>query len=126
MVRLTALEALVKRAAPVRETTTLEPEPQVGGRGSRLHLYPLPPKHLILRPKEGDREASERGSSGQKRAVISGRRWRLMETGLPYLPKKVRSTCRFHEASFDVTIEAGDSGRSRPVGGGKETQPCVL
>ena len=24
-----------------------------------------------------------------------------------HLQKKVRSTCRFHEASFDVTIEAG-------------------
>jgi hypothetical protein len=44
----------------------------------------------------------------------------------PVPAKKVRSTCRFHEASFDVTIEAGGSGRSRPVGGGKETQPCGL
>ena len=30
----------------------------------------------------------------------------------PVPAKKVRSTCRFHEASFDVTIEAGGSGPS--------------
>ena len=42
--------------------------------------------------------------------------------------KKVGSTCQFHEASFDVTIEAGFrpiETVSRSSSERKETQPCV-
>ena len=45
-----------------------------------------------------------------------------------HLQKKFVLTCRFHEASFDVTIEAGFrpiEAVRRPGSERKETQPCI-